>query len=166
MKKSLHILILLLGGSLAAAIVFVILIPAPRRHLPVSGPGPSPAAPAGRAALLLGSSPASASETRSRSEFGFGEKVFATAAVAGVEPGDHVLTFRWFNPRGGLQETFRKPFSSRGGDYRAWSWLELRGEEWLGFPLGPLGPGRFLGRWRVEAELDGVFLRRAFFCVR
>lgn len=164
MKKPLRILFLILGGSLAAGVFFVLFFPVSPRSLPV--PPPASVTPSVRAVLLLGSSPASSEERASRSEFGFGEKVYATAVFDRVESGDHVLAFRWFNPRGGLQETFRRSFSSPGGEYRAWSWLELRGEEWLGFPLGPLGPGRFLGRWRIEVELDGKIISRDRFTVR
>jgi hypothetical protein len=163
-KKTLHFLTLILAGLLAAGILHALLSPVPRPSGPASESVAAP--PVGRVALLLGPSPAGPAERSSRNEFAFGETIYATVAIEEVEPGDHVLAFRWINPRDGVQEGFRKSFYSRGGSYRGWSWLELQGEEWLGFPLGPLGPGRFLGRWRVEVELDSAFLAQAEFAVR
>jgi len=165
-RRFCHILILVFAAALAAGALFSLLSPLPRRAGPAPGRQPDPAPPAANVSLLLDSSPADRSGRSGRSEFGFGERIYATVEIERVAPGDHLLTFRWFNPRGGLQETFRRPFSSPGRSYRAWSWLELRGDEWLGFPLGPLGPGRFLGRWRVEAVLDGAPLAESAFTVR
>lgn len=164
MKKFRQLPLLLISIFLAAGVASAILLPSPRPPVPARPPGEEP--PAGRAVLLLNSSPAGFDQRGSRDEFNFAEAIYATILIDEVEPGERVLTFRWFNPRGGVQENFRREFSSSGGGYRAWSWMELRGEDWLALPLGPLGPGRFLGRWRVEVDLDGAFLARAAFTVR
>ncbi len=164
MKKFLHILVVGLGALLAAGALIVWLFPSSHPSVPVEG-SPSPSFP-GRVSLVLGTAPAGSAETTGRSRFAFGDKVYATVVIEEIGPGGHVLTYRWINPRGGIKETFRKEFSDPGGRYRGWSWLELRGEDWLFLPLGPLGPGRFLGTWGIEVSLDGVFLARAGFTVR
>ena len=164
MKKIRHLPFLIISAFLAAGVIVALILPSPRPPAPAPAPGET--LPAAGAFLLLDSSPAGFNQRGSRNEFNFGEAIYATIVIDEVEPGNRVLTFRWINPRGGVQETFRKEFSSPGGVYRAWSWLELGGEEWLPLPLGPIGPRRFLGRWRVEVELDGFFLARAGFTVR
>ncbi len=164
MKRFLHILLFSLGALLAAGAVIVWLLPSSRLPFPVEN---SPSAPLpGGVSLVLGPAPAGSAETDGRSRFAFGDKVYATVKLEEVGPGGHRLTYRWINPRGGVQESFQKDFISTGGSYRGWSWLELRGEEWLALPLGPLGPGRFLGNWRIQVELDGVPLAGAGFTVR
>ncbi|MDP8237161.1 MAG: hypothetical protein P9M08_12325 [Candidatus Erginobacter occultus] len=164
MKKSIHIFLLVFGGLLAAGALSVRFLPSLRGPLP--GPEPAAIPAAGAVSLLLGPAPAGPSERTGRREFAFGETIYATVAIEDIAPGEHALVFRWVNPRGGIQESFRKEFYSSDGRYRAWSWLELEGEEWLALPLGPLGAGRFLGRWRIEVELDGAPLAGAGFTVR
>lgn len=164
-KKTLHILFLLLAGLLAVGLLLVRFYPSSPRP-----PGPDvksgAGTPAGKGFLILGSGPAGRFERISRDKFAFGEKIYATIEIEGVTAGDHSLNYRWINPRGGVQEVFRKEFSSPPESYRGWSWLELRGEDLFFFPLGPLGPGRLLGNWRIEVELDGQPLAGAGFTVR
>ena len=164
MKNLLHLPLLVVSVLLAAGVASIVILPSPRLPVPAHPPGEELSAR--RAVLLLDSSPAGFDQRGSREEFNFAEVIYATILIDEVEPGERVLTFRWVNPRGGVQEICRREFTSPGGGYRAWSWLELRGEEWLPLPLGPIGPRRFLGRWRVEVELDGAFLARAGFTVR
>ncbi len=163
-KKRLHLLFLILSGLLAAGIAFVVISP------PISRPGASgpPREPAFSApvVLILGPAPAGRGERASLREFSFGETIYATVLFEELPPGEHLLAYRWINPGGGVEETFRRRFYSPQGSYRGWSWLELRGEDWLPLPLGPLGPGRFLGSWRVEIDLDGAPAARAAFTVR
>ena len=165
MKKTLHILLLLLAGLLAAGLLLVRFYPSTLRS-PGPGVKSGTGTPAGKGSLILGSGPAGRSERISRGEFAFGEKIYATIEIEGATAGDHILNYRWINPRGGVQEAFRKEFSSPPENYRGWSWLELRGEDLFFLPLGPLGPGRLLGNWRIEVELDGQPLAGAGFTVR
>ena len=164
MKRYLHLLFLIFTVLLAAGVVFVVISPTARKNGRANPPPPTP--PDCRVTLVLGGGPAGWAERASLREFGFGETIYATALIDGLPPGEHLLIFRWINPQGRVQEKFRRTFYSRGGRYRGWSWLELRGEEWLPFPLGPLGPGRFLGSWRMEILLDGSVVARAGFTVR
>ncbi len=100
-----------------------------------------------------------------RKKFGFSEKIYAFADIRDVPPGRHRLTFHWINPRRKVQETFRKEFSAVGGGYRSWAWLELEGE-FFPISLGPIGSGKFFGKWTVKTFLDGFFLAEADFEVR
>ncbi len=97
--------------------------------------------------------------------FGFSEKIYAFADIKNIPPGRHRLTFHWINPRRKVQETFRKEFETAGGGYRSWAWLELEGE-FFPISLGPIGSGKFFGKWTVKTFLDGLFLAEANFEVR
>lgn len=163
MKKHPHLPALVFAVLLTAGVALALLWPSSPQ--PLSPPGKTLPPPA-EASLLLDSRPAIPGDQAGRSEFDFGETIYATVALSAVEAGDHTLVFRWINPRGGVQETFRKEFHSPGGSYRSWSWLELRGEEFLPLPLGPLGPARFLGPWSIEVDLDASPLTRSAFTIR
>ena len=116
--------------------------------------------------LLLGSSREGPGSGTTRAEFSLGEKIYATVVLKRLERGDHSITFLWVNPKGTVQERYRKDFFSPGGDYRCWSWLELTGEELIPISIGPFGSGRFLGRWQARVYLDGAFLTGHDFMVR
>jgi len=94
-----------------------------------------------------------------------GDKIYARLRLRGVAPGRHTASFHWLNPRGRIQETYEKTFMPRRGRHDCWSWLELRGADWLPVSLGPFGSARFRGRWRVRAFLDGKLLDESEFVV-
>ncbi len=100
-----------------------------------------------------------------RRNFTWGEKIYARARLQEVSPGRHVVSFRWINPRGRLEEVYKKPFSSRRGRYNCWSWLELKGADWFPISLGSFGPAKFRGRWRVRVDLDEKLLVESEFIV-
>lgn len=101
----------------------------------------------------------------SRRQFGLGEKIYATVYLKDLDKGDYTLTFRWIKPGGGVQETFRKKFHSPGGNYRCWSWLELTGDDIIPISIGPFGPGKFLGGWKIRVYLNGKLLNSEDFVV-
>ncbi len=167
MKKVLDVLVFSVAGLLTAGVIFVLVYPRahpggvpPRTSAHLSEPF-SPA----EASLFLGTSPKKSTSGESRITFRFGDKIYATVMIPRVEAGDHTLVFRWINPLGNAQETFRKDFRSPGGRYRCWSWLVLRGEELFPVSIGPFGIGRFLGRWGIRVYLDDLFLTGSDFMV-
>ncbi|MFH1038376.1 MAG: hypothetical protein V1789_06895 [PVC group bacterium] len=167
MKKVIHVLVFSAAGLTVAGVIFVLAYPRSQSPVPASSPGeprPDDLSPA-KSTLFLGASPQRSKSGAGRTEFRFGEKIYATVVVSRVEPGDHSLVFRWINPRGSVQETFRKEFHSAGGRYRCWSWLELRGEDLFPVSIGPFGTGRFLGRWGIRVWLDDLFLTGTGFVV-
>lgn len=103
--------------------------------------------------------------TAVRRNFTRGEKIYARVSLRGIPSGDHALSFHWINPRGEIQEIYNKPFLSRRGRYNCWSWLELKGEDWFPVSIGPFGPARFRGQWRMRVLLDEKFLDESEFIV-
>jgi len=100
-----------------------------------------------------------------RRNFTLGEKIYARVQLQGVSPGKHLVSFRWINPRGKLEESYKKSFSPHRGRYNCWSWLELKGADWFPVSLGSFGTTRFRGLWRVRIFLDEKFLDESEFVV-
>jgi len=168
MKKIFHYLALALGGLIVIGVIWVILKPDHRKaedSIP-SGMVDKEYLSQVESSLFLDSAIGKRGENNARRQFNLSEKIYATVSLKDLEKGDYTLTFRWIKPGGGVQETFRKKFHSPGGNYRCWSWLELTGDDLLPFSIGPLGTGRFLGKWKVRVYLNGVLLNSKEFEVK
>lgn len=167
MKKIIHYLFLVVGVLMIIGVIFMVRNLDNRQSDDLSY---HPGADEGHLAqvesiLFLGGSIARGEMYKVRKKFGLGEKIYATILIKTLEEGDYSLNFHWIKPGGGVQETFRKKFHSPGGNYRCWSWLELTGNDLLPFSIGPFGPGKFIGVWKIRVYLNDLLLNSAEFSV-
>ncbi len=123
MKKVIRYLVFVVGGLIIIGVLLVVLNPGIRQL-----PSPSSLETVGkdlssqvRSTLILGLSREGPGSGSTRTEFSLGEKIYATVVLKRLERGDHSITFLWVNPKGTVQERYRKDFFSPGGNYQCWS---------------------------------------------
>ena len=164
-KKYLNIFILGLGSLILISLVVFHLGRKPEQDGSTRRRDDSQKQPPARAEMVMGSAPARRPDQPSDTSFSLGEKIYAAVFIRNPLPGRRTVSFHWINPSGNLQERFDKTIADSPPGYRCWSWIKLSGDEFLPVSIGPFSTKKFLGKWRVEIYLDGIFLTSKNFVV-
>lgn len=91
-------------------------------------------------------------------KFHTGEKIYGYLYLGNIQNGIHKVGFYWYNINNELQESYIKDINVTNESYNIWSWLRLNDNEVL-YDVS------FMGRWKVEVYIDGVFLTKKYFNV-